>query len=122
MNRKQHVVHNGQTSLPCDITLGVPRGSILGPLLFSIFINDLFKVTLTPGTKLILYTDDIALYKHLTSSISLPDLQKDIHSVSSWINENDLLINLKKTKILVISRLKTLIVPHLEVDGHRSPR
>ena len=66
--RKQCVVLNRQTSSPQDVSSDVPKDFILGPLLFTIYMNDLFKVPLTKGTKLGLNTDDIVLYNQLTAA------------------------------------------------------
>ena len=63
LDRKQYVVYNNCNSNLVDITTGVPQGSILGPLLFSIFINDLIHVT--EKLKLLMYADDTTIYFNL---------------------------------------------------------
>jgi len=60
-NRSQKVVVNGQSSSSAPAISGVPQGSVLGPLLFLIYINDLAKINLRDGTKLTLYADDVLL-------------------------------------------------------------
>ena len=72
----------------------MPQGSVLGPLLFCIFVNDMLNVVDT--SKVNLYADDTTLYH---SSVSLLDLKKYIESdmdVSRWIDDNGLLINCSK--------------------------
>ena len=59
-NRHQRVAVNGATSESTCVTSGVPQGSILSPLLFLIYIDDIVKVTLSEGSKLVLYANCIA--------------------------------------------------------------
>ena len=81
-NRQQRTVIDGFTSAPCQVTSGVPQGSILGPLLFIMFMNSLTKVPLSDNTKLILYADDILLYKPVNSDA----FQQDVNSIQNWTN------------------------------------
>ena len=64
MDRKQYVVLNGKTSTTCSATSGVPQGSVLGPLLFLIYINDSVDSAVIEGNCITLYyADDMLLYK-----------------------------------------------------------
>ena len=80
------------------------QGSILGPLLFIVYVNSLASLNLSPGTSLILYADDILLYRALASSSDSTTLQQDVDLVSSWIQSSGLAINPTKSTLLVISR------------------
>ncbi len=68
-NRKQQVVVDGVKSndLPVLDLSGVPQGSVLGPLLFLIYINDIDNIPLSLGTKLVIYADDVLLYRPIRS-------------------------------------------------------
>ena len=64
--RKQRVVVNGQTSETLPVLSGVPQGSVIGPLLFLIYIDGVMSVPLSQGSQLTVYADDILLYRPIT--------------------------------------------------------
>jgi len=66
-DQRQKVVLNGCSSVSCDVMSGVPQGSVLGPLLFLLYINVLEEIPLSAGTKFILYADDVLVYKPISS-------------------------------------------------------
>ena len=83
-NRHQSVVLNGKTSTPLPVTSGVPQGSVLGPLLFLIYINDINDLRLSTGSKLVLYADDILLYRPIFSGKDYALLQEDIDALGVY--------------------------------------
>ena len=64
--RKQRVVVNSQTSETLPVLSGVPQGSVIGPLLFLIYIDGVMGVPLSEGSQLTVYADDILLYRLIT--------------------------------------------------------
>ena len=94
--RKQCVVLNGQVSTWKNINAEVPQGSILGPLLFLIYINDL-KEGLTTNVKL--FADDTSLFSvvHDTQT-SANDLNKDLKIINNWAFQWKMNFNLDPTK------------------------
>ena len=104
------VVLDGQHSSIFRITSGVPRGSILGPILFLIFINDLPDNLLS---KVAIFANDTSLYSCLNEKSNLSDqtelsnnLEHDISSVSSWGSKWLVTFNSKNTKLLSINRYR----------------
>ena len=87
---------------------GVPQGSILGPLLFLTYINDLCNIPLSPGTKLMLFADDIMLFKPISVSHDAALFQTDVNPVNDWVFNNHLTINTNKTKFMLISRRRKI--------------
>ena len=66
-----------------DLVSGVPQGSVLGPLLFLIYIDDVSKLQFTAGCVLNLYADDMLLYKRVDSFSDFIDVQGDIDRVDA---------------------------------------
>ena len=105
--RTQSVCVNGTTSEPMDLNSGVPQGSVLGPLLFLIFINDL--PNWVKQSKVVLYADDTALFfsNKDVKTIELA-LQEELNSLSNWSRENGLIVNCSKTNVMVFGTSQRL--------------
>ena len=103
-NRQQKIVKQSQSSSLNQINIGVPQGSILGPTLFIMFVNDLFNVINYDTCKMIIYADDIVLYtSSKTMSEGYTNLEANLHSIIDWCNTNKLTLNVGKTKHMLIS-------------------
>ena len=103
--RKQFVCVNNVESTLGDITYGVPQGSILGPLLFIIYINDIPEISAV--AKFILYADDANII--ITADCiedAYSELLKLVTNLTRWVHLNGLALNLKKTKYMIFSRSK----------------
>ena len=83
LGRKQRVIVNGEKSDWKDVTSGIPQGSVLGPLLFVIYINDLPSVP-TKGAEAYLYADDTKLFKGIFNETDMESLQSDLYEVCKW--------------------------------------
>ena len=101
--RWQRVVIEDVASAWSPVTSGVPQGSILGPLLFVMFINDL-PDNVSPGTVSSLYADDSKLYREIRSKEECQCLQEDLNQLEKWSNESRMWFNTDKCKVLIISR------------------
>ena len=102
--RCQRVVVAGATSQPSSIVSGVPQGSVLGPLLFLIYIDDVSRINLSTGAELILYADDILLYKRIKTLEDYVELQQDIDLLFHWAQNNTMAFNTSKCKYMIVSR------------------
>ncbi len=101
--RWQRVVIEGVASAWSPLTSGVPQGSILGPLLFVMFINDL-PDNVSPGTVSSLYADDSKLSREIRSKEECQCLQEDLNQLEKWSDESRMRFNTDKCKVLTISR------------------
>ena len=96
---------NNITSSPKPVTVGVPQGSILGPLLFLIYINELPQCL--KHCKSILYADDTLIYYTARTETELQDkINEDLNSLYQWLNNNLLTLNYEKTKFMIFANKK----------------
>ena len=108
-NRRQRVVINGVSSDWSTIHAGVPQGSILGPLLFLIYINDIVKDI---GSEIRLFADDTSLYIVVDSpNTAAGIINADLNRISNWAIGWLVKFNANKTISMLISR-KLIHVNH----------
>ena len=106
--RKQKVVVDQAMSTEACVISGVPQGSILGPLLFVIFINDMHSVV-SPGTSIALYADDTKIWRNIYSDEDSVILNNDIASLEHWASLNCMRFHPKKCKVVSVSHKDKLL-------------
>ena len=105
-DRKQRVVIGGAQSALQDVRSGVPQGSILGPLFFVLFINDMCECV-SDGTEIALYADDTKIWRRIVSWSDHEILQRDIDALHRWSVRNKMKFHPDKCKVLSISNKAT---------------
>ncbi|CAM4478002.1 unnamed protein product [Lepidochelys kempii] len=100
-DRKQRVGINGQFSKGREVYSGVPQGSILGPVLFNIFINDLEKGVNSEVAK---FADDTKLLKIVKTQADCEELQKDLSKLGDWATKWQMKFNVDKCKVMHIGK------------------
>ena len=112
-NRNQYVSYNSSKSQLNNIKYGVPQGSVLGPLLFLIFINDILNIKSLGH--LLLFADDTSITFHANNVVELEtDMNNTLKHRDIWLSINKLTINLNKTNFIVFNNdtIKLAIILH----------
>ena len=115
-NRLQYVVVDGSISDKGPVLSGVPQDTVLGPLLFLIYINDIHK-NLSPGTHIRLFADDSLLYREIHNTTDTITLQKDLDQLQKWEKLNKMEFHPDKCQLLKISTKRQTINFNYEIHG-----
>lgn len=109
--RKQIVYLNNEHSEIKSVTSGVPQGSILGPLLFNIYLNDIININ--PIAKFIIYADDTSMF---FSGSDITDLAGECNhtltELQKWSTANSMIVNVNKSKAVIFRSKNKPVPPH----------
>ena len=115
-NRKQFVSINGHCSSQQDLDCGVPQGSLLGPLLFIIYINDILYSSKILNFVLFAYDSNVLL-SHPDPDTLVNTLIIELEKLLHWIRANKLSLNLDKTKCMIFSNAIDRLPMNIVLDG-----
>ena len=104
--RFRSVVMEGSKSISSPVTSGVPQGSVLWPLLFLLFTNDLPSV-LDPATRCRLFADDCLVYRDIRTIEDQIQLQRDLYALETWGTQWGISFNVDKCNIMTVARQTT---------------
>ena len=116
-NSKELYVIEGAASSWSPVSSGIPQGSILGPLLFVIFINDL-PDNLSSSTNCVLYADDSKLFSEIRSVDNCQSLQEGLTMLENWCTKSRVNFNAGKCKVLTVTRKRKPINFPYRVHGN----
>ena len=100
-DRSQQVVVEGMTSHTISVTSGVPQGSVLGPILFLLFINDISKDT---SSTIRLFADDTIMYRPIRCEADALALQRDLDRLEKWSRDWQMEFHPDKCKVIHVTR------------------
>ena len=115
-NRKQFVQFDDKKSTVLTVTNGVPQGSILGPILFNIYVHDMANLT---TAECVQYADDTSIYRHSKPKMlenCTTQIQGDINTIQNWSNQSNLVFNAKKTKSMLFTTRQMKIKNNLTFE------
>lgn len=101
--QNQQVVIDGETSEPAEVTSGVPQGTVLGPTLFLIYINDIAE---NINSNIRLFADDCVVYRQIDSLQDHLILQQDLNKLVDWSNTWQMEFNVDKCVVMNIGTLR----------------
>ena len=118
-NRQQQVSYNGVNSSYKTINCGVPQGSILGPLLFILYINDLSAVSKILTS--VLFADDTTLVDHDSNLTTLINrFNTELVNIVNWLNANKLSLNIDKTNFMIFRpKNRNELSPDIMISGSK---
>lgn len=119
-NRTQKVVVNGYVSELVTVTSGVPQGSILGPLLFLLYVNDISRCF--AHSKFLMYADDLKVFKNIESEADCLMLQADLDRLTEYCNSNKLILSLPKCTFISFTKKKSIINYNYQLNSVRLKR
>ena len=117
-NRKQYVVFDDINSQVLDIKTGVPQGSILGPLLFLIYINDIVKSSNL--FKFILFADDTTIIApiNINNKETANIINMELDKIITLLKLNKLSVNISKTKFCIFNKVQRKIsIPEIQIEN-----
>ena len=98
IDRQQCVVVDGSSSEPLDVTSGVPQGSVLGPSLFLVYINDIADIFSTASIRL--FADDALLYRPAACHDDMDAFQEELNVLEQWAKRWGMIFNLDKCHVV----------------------
>ena len=113
-DRSQRVVVEGSSSDSIPVTSGVPQGSVLGPILFLLFIND---IGADISSNIRLFADDTIIYRAVDVPRDADRLQEDLNRLEEWSHSNQMEFHPYKCKHLMVTRARTPTISNYTIYG-----
>ena len=116
LGRTQSVIVDGTESSPLPVLSGVPQGTVLGPLFFLVYINDITK-NISPGTTVRLFADDTSVYRRINSEADAIELQNDLDILQEWEVANKMEFHPGKCQLLRVTNKRKPIAADYSIHS-----
>ncbi len=113
--RKQRITLPGGTSSTLAVTPGVPQGSILGPILFLTYVNEIHNIVTSSSVSC--FADDTKLFKTIHFGNDTNLLQEDLNNLSNWSESSGLNFNELKSNYQIVTRRRALLFHQYTING-----
>jgi hypothetical protein len=114
--RKQKVIVEGATSSSAPVLSGVPQGSVLGPLLFLMYINDLPEYIRSSSVRL--FADDCVVYRKIENDRDAQLLQEDLDRLQTWEQHWQMEFHPQKCQLLRVTNKRNIVNANYNIHGH----
>lgn len=114
-NRTQSVLLEGHKSGPLDVISGVPQGTVIGPLLFLAYINDLPQSTFSEAR---LFADDCLVYRKIKNVKDTETLQDDLNKLQEWESRWQMNFHPEKCIVIQITSKRNPLIRNYQLHGH----
>ena len=114
-DRHQKVVLEGSCSQASPVTSGVPQGTVLGPLLFLAYINDL---PLAVSSHIRLFADDCIVYRTINNASDATSLQQDLNRLQEWEKTWQMTFHPEKCQVLRVTNKRNPLMAEYTIHGH----
>ena len=105
LNRLQLVSYRNKVSCKCQLDICVPQGSVLGPILFVLYVNDISRHVDIGACNL--YADDTIVHCTSDNTISLQEcMQRCVYNMKEWYDKNQLVINTSKSNFMMVTTMQ----------------
>ena len=118
LGRTQTVIVDGTESSPLPVLSGVPQGTVLGPLFFLVYINDITE-NISPGTTVRLFADDTSVYRRINSEADSIELQKDLDTLQEWEVKNKMEFHPDKCQLLRVTNKRKPIAADYTIHSQK---